>query len=227
MTESAKIFDLRPELERPPQRIADLPRRRGYPVPWFVDWIVDGKSAPIGEGEPDFRIMSGERWKRAIEYGDCWVCGQKMGTYRAFTVGPMCAINRTSAEPPSHRDCAEWSARNCPFLARPHARRREAGMVEGTVAPPGISLMRNPGVALVWVTKRGRYRLRREVDLFDIGEPEEVSWWAEGREATRAEVDHSIDTGYPALFELADEEGADAVKELNRMVSRARTLLPA
>jgi hypothetical protein len=35
----------------------------------------------------------------------------------SFVVGPMCGINRNSAEPPSHKECAQWSARNCPFLS--------------------------------------------------------------------------------------------------------------
>lgn len=227
MTVSQK---LRPELEGPPPRIAALPVRRGYPVPWFVEWIVDGKSAPIGEGEPDFRIMSGERWQRAVDSGRCWVCGGPLGAWRAFLVGPMCAVNRTSAEPPSHRECAEWSARNCPFMARPHARRREAGMPEGGESA-GIALMRNPGVGLVWVTKQGRYKRYRAHGgsgwLFDIGEPESVSWWAEGRPATRAEIEHSIDTGYPSLRELADEEGPAAVRVLDRYMERAMKLLPA
>lgn len=227
---------LRPELEPLPERIARLPVHRGYPVPWFVEWIseVDGepRSQPIGTGEPDFRIMSGERLQRAIRLGLCWVCGGKLGSHKAFTIGPMCAVNRTSAEPPSHRDCAEWSARNCPFLSRPHMHRREAGLPAG-IDPeqpnaPGITLKRNPGVALVWVTRQ--YRIKYDPNggrLFDIGEPHSVSWWCEGRPATREEVQASIDSGLPVLSEMARDEGPEATRELERFVDRAMVLLPA
>lgn len=229
---------LRPELQRPiPDRIAALPVHRGYPVPWFVEWIVyeDGHPvpAPIGEGEPEFRIMSAQRFRQAARTLDlCWVCGGKLGAHKAFVIGPMCAVNRTSAEPPSHRECAEWSARNCPFLTRPHMRRRDAGLPEGVdhenPNTAGIMLTRNPGVAMVWVTRRPGYK--RDPGgglLFDIGDPDSVSWWCEGREATRAEVQHSIDTGLPALEEVAREDGLPALRELARFVKRAEALLPA
>src|SRR5262245_2742625 len=101
---------LRPELPPVPERMRKLPLHRGYPVPWFVEWI---------EGVPDFRIMDGRKLVRAVKEKRCWVCGELMGSYLAFTIGPMCAVNRISAEPPSHRECASFSARGCPFLTRP------------------------------------------------------------------------------------------------------------
>src|SRR5262245_10337978 len=127
---------LRPELELPlPRNMSRLPQHRGYPVPWFVEWV---------DGEPEFRAMSRVKWWTAVGMGrdgilrphqsHCWVCGGPMAragflaTF-AFTIGPMCAINRVSSEPPSHVECAEWSARNCPFLSRPHARRREDDVI--------------------------------------------------------------------------------------------------
>ncbi len=223
------MTDLRLELEPLPSRMRGLPVHRMYPVPWFVEWVEDGKACPIGSGEARFEIMSHDRHVAATNDGLCWVCGGKLGAWRSFVIGPMCAVNHTSAEPPSHTDCAEWSARNCPFLTRPAMRRRTAGTVEGTVEAPGIALMRNPGVTLVWTTKAGRYHPFR-VDggvLFDIGDPLRVSWWCEGREATRAEVEASMDGGLPSLMEVAEEEGAAAVRQLHRYVDRAKELLPA
>lgn len=227
---------LRPELETPPERIAKLPVHRGYPVPWFVEWIseIDGEVMPMlrGQGEPDFRIMSRERFYVALRSSLCWVCGEKLGSHKAFTIGPMCAVNRTSAEPPGHRECAEWSARNCPFLTRPHMRRREAGLPAG-IDPEqpntaGIMLKRNPGVALVWVTRKPK--VKRDPNggiLFDIGEPYDVSWWCEGRPATREEVQASIDSGLPSLREMAESDGPAATRQLDDFVDRAMVLLPA
>lgn len=222
-----QVHPLRAELEPLPDRLARLPVHRGYPVPWFVEWIVNGQSAPIGTGEPDFRVMSHERFSLVLKTPLCWICGGRLGAYRSFVIGPMCAVNRTSGEPPSHRECGEWSARNCPFLSRPHMRRREAGKQEGLVEAAGIMLDRNPGVALVWTTRSYKPFNAPGGVLFEIGEPEDVTWWAEGRPATRAEILASIDSGLPALRGLAETEGRQAVRELERYIDRAMTLLPA
>lgn len=220
--------ELRPELERLPEHMRRLPIDRGYPVPWFVEWIAEGEAMPIGLGKPDFRVMSHERLEHAVRLGLCWVCGGVLGGHRAFVAGPMCAVNRTSAEPPSHVGCAEWSARNCPFLARPHARRRDQDPALETVEAPGVMLARNPGVALVWGTREGRYKRFRAGNsglLFDMGEPTKVSWWAEGRKATRAEIMASIESGLPSLREMAEQErGGPAA--LDRQVVQTMELLP-
>lgn len=225
MSESSYRQDLPPAM---PARMRRLPVHRGYPVPWFVAWL-DGDQQPVavGEGEPDFRVLKPGAIEHAWNRQRCWICGGPLGVYKAFVVGPMCAINRTSAEPPGHLDCADWSARACPFLARPHARRRDAGKPEGTIVPAGIGLMRNPGVALVWVTDRPRVRRTPTGDLFNIGQPTQLHWYAEGREATREEVAASIDSGYPELYKLAEAEGAEAIAELESLLWRARQLLPA
>lgn len=210
-----------------PPRIAALPRdSRGYPVPWFVQWI---------DGVPDFRIMSAEKLYLAVKFKRCWVCGGERGKFASFVIGPMCAVNRNSAEPPCHLYCARYSAQACPFLTRPKMRRNEKGLpleaLESSAA--GIALDRNPGVALVWTSqdwKAVRPPAGREGDtgvLFDIGNPTSYEWFAEGRRATRAEIVASIDSGLPALMKLAEEEGPAAVAELGRMRDRALTLVPA
>lgn len=212
-------MELRKELPEPiPAGIAALPRDRGYPVPWFVAWIG---------GKPDFRVIKPGAITNAIEQSLCWVCGRTIIGRRAYVVGPMCAVNRVSAEPPSHVKCADWSARACPFLVRPHARRREAGLPEESHEAAGIMLKRNPGVALLWmVTMTQAFHAPGGV-LFDLGSPIETRWYAEGRRATREEVMASIDSGYPLLHEQAALDGDDAIAELERMRERAMRLVPA
>lgn len=224
------MTDLRPELPELPKHMRNLKvDQRGYPVPWFVVWL-DENEQPVrrGEGKPDFRVIFPGAMSAAVNEKRCWVCGGPLGRYQAFVLGPMCAVNRTSAEPPSHVDCADYSARACPFLSRPHARRREHDLPEhGEV--PGVMLRRNPGVALVWVTERGHWRTFRAHNgtLFNIGEPRETRWYAEGRAATRQEIEASIDSGLPKLRELAEQDGPEAVAELFACVGQARELLPA
>lgn len=221
--------DLRPELPPLPRRFQRLPiEERGFPVPWFVAWIdEDGKECPVGQGKPDFRIVRSNGVPDAHNQQRCWLCGERLGVHIAFVIGPMCAVNRISSEPPSHVECADFAARACPFLARPHARRREVKLEVGLQKAPGMALKRNPGAALVWITRATRYSPLR-VDtgvLFNVGDPEEVRWYCEGRPATRAEIEESIESGLPSLREVvtSDEE----MTALNEEVERAMKLLPA
>lgn len=229
-------MDLRPELpDDIPGPMAALPRHRGYPVPYFVTWLSEDRSValPRGQGEPDFRVITPEVVEECWSLSRCWLCGRTLNSrYNSFVIGPMCAINRTSAEPPSHNDCADWSARACPFLSRPHAKRRPveevtSGKVEDVT--PGISLDRNPGVTLVWRTRNPtRFSDGKGGKLFDIGSPTRVDWYAEGRPATREEIMASVDSGMPVLQEMADEEGPDAQNELKRRYEvTTQMLVPA
>jgi len=206
-----------------PKRMQGLPRdERGYPVPWFVDWI---------DGKPEFRAMDMSKFADAIRKKLCWVCGEPMGVHIAFVAGPMCGINKTSSEPPSHRECAEWSAVNCPFLANPRMVRREDERINNSTfsaSAAGYALARNPGVAMVWITRE--YEIYRSPAggsgyLLEMGEPEEVLWYREGRRATRAEVQEAIDAGIHSLENLARlEEGGLAA--LQRAVNRFERHLP-
>lgn len=203
-----------------PTRMRGLPRdRHGRPIPWFVHVYDDGS--------PDFRVIRRSGIPEAYRFKLCWVCGQPRGQWVAFVAGPMCAVNRVSAEPPSHRDCAIYSATACPFLATPSMNRRERGLPEEHVDPPGITCWRNPGVALVWVTRDWNPFRAPDGALFRFGDPAEVLWFANGRPAAREEVQHSIDTGFPLLQEAAAQDGPDALAELDRQLAVALALLPA
>ncbi len=215
---------LRPELEPLIDRMKHLPvDERGYPVPWFVDWQ---------DGKPEFRAMDRHKWVRAVKQSLCWVCGGPLGKFKAFVIGPMCAVNRTTSEPACHRDCAEWSARNCPFLARPHMVRREDEVFNNTYLrehAAGLPLTRNPGVACVWITTEFKiFPDPKGKPLIEIGEPHDVVFYAEGRIATRDEIMASVEGGLPALREAADADPRDpalARIALGEMVARFEQLI--
>jgi hypothetical protein len=216
---------VRPELEALPARLRKLPLdARGYPVPWFVAWVP----GPDGRDVPEFRAMDGRKFAQAIKQRLCWVCGEPLGRWLAFPIGPMCAITRTISEPPSHLECAEWSVRNCPFLSQPKMVRRDEGLPAEVEQPGGVAILRNPGVICVWVT--------REYQVFDdgqgkplihIGTPAHTAWWCEGRRATRAEVDRSVNGGIPILLEAAKRDGPFAVEALGKQVTSAAMFFPA
>jgi hypothetical protein len=169
---------------------------RGYVVPWFVDWV---------DGKPEFRAMNRDKWVRAIKLRLCWVCGERMGQFLTFVAGPMCGINRTSSEPPSHIGCARWSARNCPFLNNPNAsRRRDDDVNELSKSIGGFAVTRNPGVTLLWTTKDFTvFPDGKGGALICMGEPTNVEWYKCGKLATRADVIASIESGIPVLEHAA------------------------
>jgi len=220
------VTDLRPELPPLPAHMRHLRVDRGYPVPWFVAWVdKKGRALTRGRGTPDFRITHPNAVPEAHNGRKCWICGGKLGRWMAFTVGPMCAVNKTSSEPPSHTDCADWAARACPFLARPHARRREAGKPEGS-GTPGVLIPRNPGVALVWITQGYWPRKIEHGVLFTMGAAHETRWYCEGRPATRAEVEESIRGGLVEL-EKAASGSAIEMAALANDVRSAMAMVPA
>lgn len=206
-------------LEKPTERIAKLPVDRGFPVPWFVDWI---------RGKPEFRAMAMHKHTKALRKRLCWTCGEPLDFNATFVIGPMCAINRVSSEPPSHLECARWSARNCPFLTQREPERREDSVTEGMKSPGGIAIKRNPGVALLWTTMQwNTFPDGNGGILIKIGDPVATEWWSHGRTATRAEVLESVRTGLPFLEEPARQEGRAAMLALEAMKQQAEQFYPA
>ena len=207
MTAPKTITALPPDM---PAHMKSLPRDSvGRPIPFFV---------AIVKGEPDFRVVTTERLVAAVRGQLCWVCGMRlkrvMGSASprgTFVAGPMCVVNRTSAEPPCHADCAEWSAKACPFLTKPAKERRTANLPDGREDPAGIAIMRNPGVtALIDSSKWAAYPVQAEGAqpgiLFNMTRADSVAWLHQGRKATTAQIMESIDTGLPSLIAVAEAE---------------------
>jgi hypothetical protein len=207
--------------------MAQLPKDKHHrPVPWFVAWV---------DGQPDFRIIKPDAPSVAVDRGKCWVCGQRWPDRqagRAFVIGPMCVVNHISAEPPSHYSCALYSALHCPFLATPGMQRRERHLPQDTTDPPGTFVRRNPGVACVYVVRYNAWSVikTRTGPLFDIGDPVRVEWFAEGRQATRAEVMASLESGLPILHGQVCQGtpgSRAACAELDRQYEAALQLVPS
>lgn len=208
-----------------PWQMAGLPLdHRGFPVPFFVAWQ---------DGKPMFPVMDPRKMQQAHHRDLCWVCGKKNYTYKCFVIGPMCCINKINSEPPSHYDCARFSALNCPFLSQPRMRRvtstNEAGEVvyqdQAMNRPAGIMIERNPGVTCVWVTKSSKvFDDGAGGVLWNLGPAVRLEFYANGRRATRDEVEESVRTGLPALEAAAQHDGPDGVKEMRL---RHKTFLEA
>jgi hypothetical protein len=194
-----------------PERLAGcVLSDEGYPVPYFV---------PFVDGRPEFRAMDPEKFVHAVRHRRCWLCGRTLGKHLTFPIGPMCAITRTTAEPPSHLSCAEYAVRACPFLSQPRMRRNEKDLPAG-IGTAGISIDRNPGVTVLWTTLSYKLFSSGNGYLLRIGDPEHVESYALGRNATREELARSIITGYPILQATAKQDGPDAEDELRNYYAK-------
>jgi hypothetical protein len=190
---------------------------RGYPVPWFVEWI---------DGKPDFRVIDSDKWTQAIRFGNCWLCGQPTGKFKTFVIGPMCAVNRVTSEPPCHLDCAQFAAMACPFMILPRAKRREANLPEHGKAA-GFHLDRNPGATCLWTTTTYKpFRTNEGVAgvLIALGDPAAVEWYSQGARCSREPVIESIDSGLHFLWDMAKAEGIEAQVKLENCYARAMAL---
>lgn len=209
---------LRADIPPPPANMAPLPiDERGYPVPFFVDWI---------NNKPEFRGFTRYALGECINRRACWTCGQPLGKENVFVIGPMCAINRISSEPPSHILCARYAATACPFLTKPHMVRREADMPKAPV--PGMMIARNPGVTLLWFARDAKdYHILNEAEgplWHFLREPRGVEWYCRGRQATRKEVLDAIQSGLPLILKEAERIGK--LNEVDHWMKLAMRLVP-
>ena len=215
-----------------PFRIKALPvNEKGFPIPAFVAWLdIAGKrSLPPGTfgATRDFRIIDPGYMDRCYRFNKCWICGEPLGRHRVFAIGPMCVVNKTTMEPPSHRSCAEYAAKACPFLVQPRMRRNFKDLPKEDRRVAGMMIERNPGCICLYETEDYRRIHARNGMLCRLGKPVRVDWYSEGRVATREEVLDSIDSGLPTLMEEAKKDGPEAVKELTVLRAAASQFLPA
>ena len=92
--------------------------------------------------------------------------------------------------------------------------------------PAGYAIKRNPGVTALWITSN--FTLFFDDDrrpLITVGPAIEVEWFAEGRTATRAEVEESVTSGKP-LLEAQARIQQGAMEELEQQYQAARALFP-
>ena len=88
----------------------------------------------------------------------------------------------------------------------------------------GVMLKRNPGVMAIWTTVSYKVEISNRDALFRLAAPESITWWREGRPATRAEVLASIESGYPLLVDVCRSPRELAKLEGDR--KEAMVLLP-
>lgn len=203
-------------LPRVPEKMQALPvDERGYPVPWFVDWV---------EGKPDHRLMDAKKIPDAIRFDRCWICGEAMGKYRSFCMGPMGLITLTQTEPPSHLDCLRFAVKACPHLTSPSAKHRDTG-IEEAVTPVG-TVQVNPGTWCLATTREVRIHryVIEERYLFRIGPIDSAEWYRKGKPATRADVDAGFDYALGILRSIAKEEDTENPEAKHGELLEARYL---
>lgn len=90
----------------------------------------------------------------------------------------------------------------------------------------GLALTRNPGVAMLWITRTFEvFGDGHGKPLIQMGEPDAVEWWAEGKPATREQVQASIDSGLPNLRAIAAQQKG-ATEVLDQYIKRFEKWIP-
>lgn len=209
---------LRKGLPPLPERVARLPvSEKGYPIPFFVAYP---------DGKPDFRVIDPKKVMRCIMEGRCWVCGETLGAYKAFVGGPLMLVNNFSGEPPSHRDCGEFSATACPHLVLPHASRREANMPEGAEFLDG-HLATRPPATLLYITKSYLVQRLENGYGYRMQPPTEVIWYKDGKLANNAEATQALKDAVNNLRAAIGEEAWEREqKAIMHRVAQALEHLP-
>lgn len=199
-------------------RMTHLPlESRGYPVPWFVQWFND---------KPDFRVVDGNKFRQAVRFNNCWICGERLGSRKTFVLGPMSALSRVTSEPGSHYECAQFAVVACPFLVLPASQYKQTPLPEGARIPAGEFSTRNPGVCALWTATTFKVT---QGPLIEVGEPSHVEWWHKGNYATRKVVRSSIDEGVTEAWKLGDSYQSQRIDYLIEMANaywRAAPFLP-
>jgi hypothetical protein len=96
---------------------------------------------------------------------------------------------------------------------------------EGHIA--GIGIMDNPGLTVVWTTLSYKpwEPIKGKGVLFEIGDPEHIEYYTEGRKATQEEILTILAERIPKLYEQATKDGPEAIAELDGMYARAIELV--
>jgi hypothetical protein len=96
------------------------------------------------KGVPDFRVSDHAKWMRVVAERRCGICGEPFHYWLYFLGSARQIQHRSFWDPPTHEDCARYSAAVCPFL-------------NGEKAPavPAHVRARHPGAMVVDVPNKG------------------------------------------------------------------------
>lgn len=188
---------LRPDMAGAPAAMTSRPvDHRGFYVPWFVTRKTE-------DDLWDFAGIDVRRFHEARLNKICWVSGAPLGKYASFVVGPMCCINRIAGDPPTKREIAEWSAKVCPFLSRPLAKRPSIPEEHVT---GGIMVPDNPGTVAVWTCLTKDIVYDRPSNLFFMGDPTSIEFFHKGEPATKDQTREAMKIGARRIKQMAEQE---------------------
>lgn len=132
-----------------PARLRDRPLYGDLPVGFYFEWVdEDGALCCVSrkpEVKPDFRVICPMRWGQCVLKRLCPLCGKPLD-YWAWIIGQVPESDTmTYVDPAMHEDCWRYALQVCPFLSKPHDKRR-VGMPTGSsrlVDPPGCPVIKD------------------------------------------------------------------------------------
>lgn len=202
-----------------PRNMLSLKRdKSGLPIPFFV---------VMESGIPEFRVADGRKALACVQHQRCWICGKEMEPGRSvFVVGPSALLNRVSAEPPSHSECARYAVRVCPFMSNPDFVRRKEHFPDGTISP-GLSIKENPGVMLLWYASG--YKIESSSNgggLFIIPNPSKIVYFRHGRKATGEEIQAALKASYDRFVQASKNASVESNAQLHSAFVQALKMIP-
>lgn len=135
--------------------------------------------------------------RRAVKWGMCYDCGDKLTRFRAFVLTPTEALTGRSMIPAKHTDCARLVAE------------------------------RSNHVVAVWIAREAPQPMMGvqngiNVAYFQLPPAAALEWWIDGRHAFRDEAIMAIKAAVPPLLLACNED----VNEFRDLGHRVRALVP-
>ncbi|MVM33633.1 hypothetical protein GO755_26580 [Spirosoma sp. HMF4905] len=147
-----------------------LPFHRGYPVPYFVQWLPDAS----GESMPNFHRADGRKWVTCLKFKKCWVCSKSLDKASFMVTGPKGLTNRVGTDCFMHEACARESIRLCPHMLYQKTARRDVDS-DSLILSPHHDLTKPLEIALV---KTGAWQIVHTGLTYVINyQPLAVQWF--------------------------------------------------
>lgn len=108
-----------------PERLARRPQWRGFPIPY---------TTMVGsDGVPNFKVTDIVAWEHCVAGHLCALCTEPLDYWCWYLGSIEHYQNENVFDLGMHRECAEYAARVCPYIAYGKAYGNEIGPVKGAV----------------------------------------------------------------------------------------------
>ena len=198
-----------------PKRVQKLPEHQGLKIPYSVA-IDEG-------GKPNYNLTDAEKYITCIRENKCFICGQTLGKHKAFMLPPLAVLRLQHNIPPSHRDCAIWSAEtlpstlnNKPMLLSANDQKQpeqKTGLIMIAVTTKAIYTATNNSPEWSFTNKESEILIN------------EAHWYLDGKQVNYDEVQSHLNKALGVITAEINQSDSEVKKEaIETLHSRYRLL---